>query len=68
MADFGALGDVADRDLVEAARQEELLGGLDDALPCLAPLALHEGQGRGHDGKHTVARLPSHKERSTIRY
>jgi hypothetical protein len=29
-ADFGALGDVADRDVVEAAREEELLGGLDD--------------------------------------
>src|ERR1700734_2044391 len=67
-ADFGALGDVADRDLVEAARGEELLGGLDDALPRLAPLALHEGQGRGHDDKHTGARLPSQEEPSALRY
>jgi hypothetical protein len=29
-ADFGALGDVADRDAVEAPREEEVPGGLDD--------------------------------------
>ena len=67
-ADFGALGDVADRDVVEAAGEEQLPGGLDDAQPRLAPLALYEGQWRGHGGKHTVARLPSQRERSTFRY
>ena len=65
---YGALGDVADRDAVETALKEELLGGLDDALPRLAPLALHEGQGGGHDDKHTVARLPFQEESSTLRY
>jgi len=69
-ADFGALGDVADRDVVEAPREEELLSGLDDALPRLAPLALYEGQGqgRGHDGKHIAARLPFQEELGTVRY
>ena len=43
-ADFGALGDVADRDAVEAPLEEQLSGGVDDALAGLALLAL---QSRG---------------------
>jgi hypothetical protein len=67
-ADLGALGDVADRDAVEATREEQFLGGLDDALAGLALLAFHEREGRGHDGKHTDARLPFQKVLSTLRY
>ena len=34
----------------------------------LALLALHEREGRGHNGKHTGAGLPFHEVRSTLRY
>jgi hypothetical protein len=40
-ANFGALGDVADRDVVKASREEELLGGLDDVpADSLMPLVI----------------------------
>ena len=67
-ADFGALGDVADRDAVEAALEEQLAGGLDDALAGLALLALHEREGRGHNSQHTGAGLPFQEVCSTLRY
>ena len=67
-ADFGALGDVADRDAVEAPLEEQLPGGLDDALAGLALLALHEREGRGHNGKHTGVGLPFQEVCSMLRY
>src|SRR6202042_3401437 len=67
-ADFGALGDVADRDAVEAALEEQLPGRLNDALAGLALFALHEREGRGHNGKHTGIGLPFQKVCSTLWY
>jgi hypothetical protein len=67
-ADFGAIGDVADRDIVESARQEQLLGRLDDALAHLAALALGKRNVRGHVRQPTWLRTQFHMGRSTVWY
>ena len=66
-ANFGALSDVADRDLIKAAREEELLSGLNDALSRLALLALDERNGRSHGRSIHDCRPQSQAVRHTQR-